>query len=348
MKKQATSPIKNSLLLAAIDVGAAELVVATAAGDTPSLVKTHPNTAVGHRQLLRELTRAGEHIQVALESTGVYGLAVALLLQAHPQIEVMIVNPRAIKDFIRATMTRAKTDRVDALGILDYLRRMPFVPWTPPSADVLGLQQITRRLTQLKGEKTREQNRLHAIALLSPKPAQKIIARDLKLNIAHLDRRIVVLEKAALQVAQASPLLAKPLELITTIPGIAHKSGLRLLGELLVLPQGLKAPQWVAHAGLDPRPFESGSSVNKPRRLSKTGNTHLRASLFLPALVAIQHSASVKACYQALLARGKKPKVAVIAIMRKMLHAIWGILHHRQPFNPNLFYQPINPTLTPC
>ncbi|MEO7932825.1 MAG: transposase [Chthoniobacterales bacterium] len=178
-------------------------------------------------------------------------------------------------------------------------------------------------------------------------PTQKIIARDLKLNIAHLERRIATMEKAALQLAQSSPLLARPLELITTIPGIAHKSGLRLLGELLVLPSGLKAPQWVAHAGLDPRPFESGTSVNKPRRLSKTGNTHLRASLFLPALVAIRRSAPIKACCKALLAHGKKPKVAVIAIMRKLLHSMWGILHHQQPFNPFLFYQP-NPTLTPC
>jgi len=106
-----------------------------------------------------------------------------------------------------------------------------------------------------------------------------------------------------------------------------------------VLPKGLKAPQWVAHAGLDPRPFESGTSVHKPRRLSKTGNVHLRAALFLPALVAIRRNAQVKACYEALLARGKKPKQAIIAIMRKLLHSIWGILHHQQPFNPSLFFQ---------
>ncbi|MEO7932824.1 MAG: transposase [Chthoniobacterales bacterium] len=144
MKKQDKSP----LLLASIDVSASELVVAIANADPqPPSIKTHPNTATGHRQLLLQLTRQGDRNRVALESTGVYGLGVALHLQSHPQIEVMIVNPRAIKDFIRATMTRAKTDRVDVLGILDYLRRMPFVPWTPPAADVLSLQQITRRLT---------------------------------------------------------------------------------------------------------------------------------------------------------------------------------------------------------
>jgi transposase len=272
-----------------------------------------------------------------MESTGVYSLSLALHLQADARVEVMILNPRAVKDFLRARMQRAKTDKVDALGILDYLRRMPFKKWTPPEADVLALQALTRRLTQLKGEKTREQNRLHAVTQVPS--LSKVIARDLRGNLAHLQKRIAALEKEALSLAQNSALLAQPLELITTVPGIAHKSGLRVLGELLVLPQGLKAPQWVAHAGLDPRPFESGTSVHKPRRLSKQGNVHLRAALFLPALVAIRRNAQVKACYEALLSRGKKPKVAVIAIMRKLLHSIWGILHHQQPFNPTLFHQ---------
>src|SRR5207237_7559038 len=113
---------------------------------------------------------------------------------------------------------------------------------------------------------TREQNRLHAAGLI---PAgTKLITRDLRLNIAHLQRRILGLEKEALRLAQASALLARPLELVTTVPGIAHKSGLRVLGELLVLPKGLKAPQWVAHAGLDQRHIESGTSVRKMRYMS--------------------------------------------------------------------------------
>jgi len=49
----------------------------------------------------------------------------------------MVINPRAVRDFLRAGMKRAKTDKVDAQGILDYLRRMPFVPWNPPAAGSL-------------------------------------------------------------------------------------------------------------------------------------------------------------------------------------------------------------------
>jgi transposase len=150
-------------------------------------------------------------------------------------------------------MKRAKTDRVDALGILDYLRRMPCVAWRPPAAEVLALQQLTRRLTQLKGEATREQNRLHAVEQLPG--GAKVIARDLRLNLAPLQRRALALEKEALRHAPSSVLLAEPRALLISIPGIAPKTALRVLGELLVLPKGLKAPQWVAQAGLDPRPF---------------------------------------------------------------------------------------------
>ena len=112
--------------------------------------------------------------------------------------------------------------------------------------------------------------------------------------------------------------------------GIAEASAMRLLGELLVLPDDLAAPQWVAHAGLDPRPYDSGTSVHRPRRIRKVGNRHLRAALYMPALVAIQHEPNVKAFYDKLLAAGKKPMQAVVAVMRKLLHAIWGMLKHDQ------------------
>ena len=100
----------------------------------------------------------------------------------------------------------------------------------------------------------------------------------------------------------------------------------------------LAAAQWVAHAGLDPRPYESGTSVHRPRRISKVGNRHLRAALYMPALVAIQHEPNIKAFYDKLVAAGKKPMQAVVAVMRKLLHAIWGMLKHHQDFDGNKFF----------
>jgi transposase len=324
-----------SIVRAGLDVGAAELVVALLRDGQLENPCTLPNTPAGHRQLIRLLTRRGATARVCLEATGVYSLRLALALQRAERIEVMVVNPRTIKDFQRARLTRAKTDKVDALGILEFLQRMEFVPWTPPAEAVLALQQLGRRMVQLRGELTREQARLHAIAFTPDRAG--LIAADLKANIRHLQKRLKALQQSAAELAAHEPGLATQVERLCTVPGIGRLSALRLLGELLVLPRDLKAKQWVAHAGLDPRPRQSGST-DAPRHISRTGNRHLRLALFMPALVAIQRSPQIQAAYESLLARGKKKKVALIAIMRRLLHSIWGMLHHQQPFNPQLFH----------
>src|SRR5678815_2215714 len=322
-------------VLAGLDVGATELVVAILRDGQRESPCTLPNTPAGHRRLLKLLTRRKATARVCLEATGVYSLRLALTLQRAERLEAMVVNPRAIKDFQRARLTRAKTDRLDALGILEFLQRMEFVAWRPPTDAVLALQQLGRRLVQLRGELTREEARLHAIAYTPDRDG--LIAADLAANIRHLKKRIKALQQAAAELAAREPELASQVERLCSVPGIGKVSALRLLGELLVLPRELKAKQWVAPAGLDPRPRQSGTK-DAPRHISRTGNRHLRLALFMPALVAIQRSPQIQATYEALLARGKKKKVAIIAIMRRMLHAIWGMLHHQQDFNPQLFH----------
>ncbi len=106
-----------------------------------------------------------------------------------------------------------------------------------------------------------------------------------------------------------------------------------------MLPEGLTKRQWVAAAGLDPQPRESGKSIHPPRRISKRGNAHLRAALNIPALVATQHCPAVKAYYLKLQQRGTAKMAAICAVMRKLLQAIWGMFHYDQPFNPSLFCQ---------
>jgi transposase len=324
-----------SIVLVGIDVGSAELVVALQRDGQAEPIRTLANSAAGHRQLIKLLTRGQAHARVCLEATGVYSLRLALALHQAERIEVMVVNPRAIKDFQRARLTRAKTDSVDALGILEFLQRMEFIPWTPPSEAVLALQQLGRRMVQLRGELTREEARLHAITYTPDRNG--LIAADLAANIRHLKKRLKALQAAALKLAVNDPALCDKLTRLCSTPGIGKVTALRLLGELLVLPNDLKAHQWVAHAGLDPRPRQSGQH-DAPRHISRTGNRHLRLALFMPALVAIQRSPQVQACYQAFLARGKKPKVAIVAIMRKLLHCLWGLLRHQRNFDPQLFH----------
>ena len=113
---------------------------------------------------------------------------------------------------------------------------------------------------------------------------------------------------------------------------------MQLLPELLVLPDDMTVRQWVAHAGLDPRACQSGTSVDKPARISKLGNAHIRRALFMPSLVAVQHEPHVKAFFDTLVARGKTPLQAYVAVMRKLLHAIYGMFRTNTDFVAEKFY----------
>ena len=319
-----------------VDVDSQALVCAMQRAGQRLPVASFDNTAAGHKKFIRWVTKGARSARVCLEATGIYSLEFALALHHAKNVEVMVVNPRAIKDFARACMQRAKTDAVDAGGILEYLERMPFTAWQPPAPEILELQAINRRLVQLTTELAREKNRRHAAEFAGA--SADAIAHDIEINIRHLERRIARMHDSGLQLVRRVPALATKLAHLVSTKGIGEASAVRLLAELLVLPDDLAAPQWVAHAGLDPRPYESGTSVHRPRRITKVGNRHLRAALYMPALVAIQHEPNVKAFYNKLVTSGKKPMQAVVAVMRKLPHAIWGMLKHDQDFDGNKFF----------
>ena len=126
--------------------------------------------------------------------------------------------------------------------------------------------------------------------------------------------------------------------MLLSIPGVGATSALHLLAELLLLPAGMDRRQWVAYAGLDPREYTSGTSVHKKVRISKAGNKHLRRALYMPALVAVHHQPHLRAYYEHLQARGKTKMQALVATMRKLLHAIFGMFKHDQLFDGRKVY----------
>jgi len=145
-----------------VDVDSEALVCAMQRAEQRMPLTRFANSASGHQKFIRWATKGGRPARVCLEATGIYSFQFALALHDAKNVEVMVVNPRAIKDFARACMQRAKTDAVDAGGILEYLQRMPFTAWQPPAPEILQLQAINRRIVQLQTELTREKNRCHA------------------------------------------------------------------------------------------------------------------------------------------------------------------------------------------
>ena len=310
-----------------IDVSARSLSLAMECPQSSNLLQLEfANTPAGHRQLIRRLNKAGRAAKVVLEASGIYSLDLALALERAPRIDVMVVNPRASRDFAKAFLQRSKTDALDARVLLEFARRMPFTPWQPPPPATLELRALARRIAALVRMRSQERNRLHAARHCQLTP--EAIRNDIEVNIRHITRRIERLEEQAVDVAWNDPGLRCDLAHLTSIRGIARASAIQILAELAVLPADLQPRQWVAHAGLDPRCFESGESVDKPARISRVGNRYLRSALFMPALVASRYEPHVKAFYDHLVARGKKPKQALVAVMRKLLHSIHGMLKH--------------------
>jgi len=323
-------------LLCGVDVGSKDLVVAIDPGSGRIWDGTFPNDAAGHRKLIRRLTRTRSVARVCVEATGIYHLDLCLALHRASGVGVMVANPRTTKDFARAQLRRSKTDRTDAKSLLEFVRRMDFEPWSPPRRSILSLRALSRRIQALLVARAQEKNRLHADDSVEQTPAA--IRDSIDRHIEALNAEIEALTESALEVVRADDALESRFAHLVSVKGIAQASAITLLAELSVLPTDMSTRQWVAHAGIDPRHCESGTSVRSSVRISKVGNRHLRAALFLPAMVASQHEPQVRAYYQKLLARGKKPMQALVAVMRKLLHAIHGMFEHDADFDGTKFF----------
>ncbi len=320
-----------------LEISARELVVAWSGKKAAVQLLRFANDAAGHRSLLRTLTRGGKRVRVVMEATGLYGLDVALALSAAAGVAVMVANPRAVRNFARAMMQRSKNDPLDALVLREFALRMPFRGWQRPSANRLALWAIARRLKALSELCSAEKNRLHAMKQSQATPA--IVRQDIVRNLRWQERAMNKLRREARQCIAAEAELQRRYQLMLSAPGIAERSALQILGELVMLPEDRDVRQWVAFAGLDPSEHSSGQSVRKRPRLSKAGNRHLRQALYMPALVCIRWEPHLFGFYQHLLERGKAKKQALLAVARKLLHALYGMFRHNQPYDGTLVYR---------
>jgi transposase len=318
-----------------VEVSARELVVARKEKGSVRL-KRFANTPAGHEQLLRTLTRGGQRVRVVLEATGLYALDLALLLSADPQVQLMVANPRAVRHFAQAMMQRSKNDQLDVVVLLEFAARMPFTPWVRPQENRLALWAIARRLQALTALCTAEKNRAHAMRVSAAIPAS--VRRDIARSLQFHQRAMKKLRQQALQIVAADVSLRHRYELLRSIPGMGEISAVQTLAELLLLPVDRDVRQWVAYAGLDPREYSSGTSVRKYTRISKVGNAHLRRALYMPALVASRFEPHLRGFYEHLLARGKSKRQALVAVARKLLHAIYGMFRSQRPYDGTRVY----------
>jgi transposase len=310
-----------------IDVSKDTLDVNVISAGKP-LGKQFANSEEGCRSLIGWLKhRKLGRVHACLEATGRYSLGAALALHEAGHT-VSIVNPAQIRDFARSKLGRNKSDKVDAAHIRQYGELFNPLAWRPPSPSLRRLCDLQVMRAGFVASKVEWQNRAGSIA---GDDAAKALAN---VTIAHFVAQIAAVDQAIAETIDHDDDLRGKRDLLLSIDGVGETLAAVILAELPGPEVITNSAQAVAYAGLNPRQFQSGSSINRPTRISKIGNAKLRAALFMPAMVAMRHNAAVAALAQRLRERGRlKGKQIVIAAMRKLLVICFGVLKTGKPFD---------------
>jgi len=267
-----------------------------------------PNTERGYEQLLLWLSPNTIALAVA-EATG--GLELSVLARLHEAgHKVARVNPRWIKDFIRSCGRAAKTDKLDALQIALYGCRMQPEAYTPLDADGEALKALTARHRQLVDEITMENNRLKQSRHHWVTQLHKETIRFLEYQLREVDTMLVAM-------TDANEECCRKKEIITNVPGVGEVTAHMLIADLPELGK-LTGKKIAALIGV--APFNRDSGTMRGYRSIFGGREAVRKAMYMTALgAATRNNPLLKTFYQKLLAAGKKKKVALVAVMRKLI-----------------------------
>jgi transposase len=289
--------------------------------------KTCKNSAEGFETLMIWLEKQGiQKVHACLEATGNYGEDLAIYLHEASHM-VSIVNPSRIKGFAQSELLRTKTDKLDAALIARFCLAMKPIPWIPPSLEIRTLRALVRRVDSLIDMRSQEKNRIST--------AHESVILLIKEHIAYLDQEIEKIKRQIANLIRQDPNLKRKKDLLDSIPAIGKVTIPHILAELDDLEKFNHVRQMVAFIGLAPKETLSGSSIKGKPRLCKIGHARLRKALYMPALVSIQCNPVMIAFYNRLKDKGKNGKVIVCAIMRKLVHVIFGVLKSGKKYDPN-------------
>jgi transposase len=267
---------------------------------------------------LADLVRRLKPLQpklIAMEASGGYeGIVAAALAEA--ELPVAIVNPRQVRKFAGAIGRLAKTDAIDAGVIAHFAEAVR--PEAKPMPDVLSLRlrELLARRRQLVVMINSEKQRLS-------KAADKLAQRSFKTILRSLQAERERIDRAIDKLMEESPVFCARQDLLKSVPGIGDVVARTLIVELPELGT-VDRHQIAALAGVAPMNRDSGSFRGK-RRI-QGGRVEVRAPLYMACLVAIRHNPPLRAFYKRLREGGKPAKLALVAVMRKLLTTLNAIL----------------------
>lgn len=320
----------NPELFLGIDVGKADLFCHLL-GTSEPIACRFDNNDNGIRKLTDWLIKysSGEQISACLEQTGHYGMKLSKALYQLNIHSLFLVNPRQIKAFGQQRLRRNKSDTADAKLIARFLQseHNELRAWKPKSIENERITELSRYVETI----VRELAKLKTKCEAAHEPS---IQRSLKRRIKTAEREIDDIRQRIQKIIASSESIKAQFDLILSIPGMGEISSQIMLAELPDITQFNNARELAAWAGITPCHFISGTSGRATTPITKVGSAHLRRALFMPAMNARVFNPILKEFGDRLQTNGKKPKQIIIAIMRKLIHQIYGILKSQEPFNP--------------
>jgi transposase len=306
------------LLFVGIDVSKARLDTALRpSGQTFA----DPNSPDGIAALVARLAPLRPAL-IVLEATGGYEMPLAAALQV-AGLPVAVVNPRQARDFARAVGRLAKTDRIDAAVLAHFAEAVRPAPRAAADAEVRHLDALLSRRQQLIGMRVMESNRLGT----ATDPA---VRAGLERHLAWLEAELAAADRELAAAVQASPAWRERDALLQSVPGLGPVSSQTLLAalpELGTLPGGRLAALV---------PFNDDSGTRQRGRHIRGGRAVVRRVLYLAALAAVRHNPVLKAFRQRLAERGKRPKVILTAVARRLLVIANAIIRSGRPWRAEL------------
>lgn len=303
-----------------IDVSKATLDVAVIPSDEETSV---PNNEAGCRDLI-VMFRSIKPKLIVLEATGGLQNLVAAMLIAE-KFPVVIINPRQLRDFAKATGKLAKTDRIDAKTIARFGEAIRPEPRPFKNDDTQALTALINRRRQIIDMITAEKNRLGS--------SHVSVKKDIKETITWLEKRLAEIDKELSKTISQNKVWKETVDLLTTCKGIGPVVSTTLVCSLPELGT-LNRHKISALVGVCP--FNRDSGKMRGKRTIFGGRATVRAMLYMATLSAIRSNSAIKGFYDRLIKAGKLHKVAMVACMRKLLTVLNAMLKNMVPWDPNV------------
>jgi transposase len=308
MSQNNITKVNTNTIYSGVDVAKATLEL-NLGGTTYNLA----NEAKDHTRILKLLVSAEKaqprtKVHVIVEATGGYEAALVRVLHKAGQ-PVSVIQPSRVRHFAYAKNQRAKTDPIDARVLTDFGQAIRPAPTPPPSAAQIHLAELVNRRAQLVETRSAELNR-------SSHYSDKLLCRQSRQLLALLDRQIAACDKAIAKQIAADEIMKGRAERVQQVAGVGPvvaavlQAGMPELGTLTEC-------EAAALAGL--APYNCDSGPRKGTRRIWGGRAPVRCALFMAAMTAVRHDPILRAFYIKLCAAGKKPKVALTAVMRKLV-----------------------------